>query len=74
MKIAVGNSRIATKWQNQEITWEQFCERVMRWIGSPRFCREFCFTFTHPFRPASAMDYKPSLKGGSRAVPVRCRR
>ena len=28
MKIAVGNSRTATKWRNQEITWEQFCERV----------------------------------------------
>jgi putative DNA primase/helicase len=41
MKIAVGNSRMDKKWKNQDVSWEDFCNRVSVTIRTTETVEEY---------------------------------
>ena len=41
MKIAVGNSRMDKKWKNQDISWEDLCQRVSSTIRTTETVEEY---------------------------------
>ena len=41
MKIAIGNSRREKLWKNQDISWEEFCNRVKQTIYTAESVEEY---------------------------------
>ena len=41
MKISVANSRMAKKWTNRDISWEDFCKRVSNTITTTETVEEY---------------------------------
>lgn len=68
MKIAVGNKRTSTKWVNQDITWDDFCDRIATPIRTTESVAEY-----HKMPKSQKDDIKDvggfvagHLKGGRR--------